>query len=76
MAYHDATRCLKLGEKIMVLSSGSIYAYYPSDTFVDIYNKATGLSDVNIHFMQKCDEENLVMLVYDNANIDLLKADG
>lgn len=76
MAYHDATRCLKLGEKIMVLSSGSIYAYYPSDTFVDIYNKATGLSDVNIHFMQKCDEENLVMLVYDNAKIDLLKADG
>ena len=75
MAYHDATRCLQLGDKIFVLSSGSIYAYYPKDTFVDIYNKATGLSDVNIKFMLKCNEENALMLVYDNANIDLLKAD-
>ncbi|MBO4443880.1 MAG: Por secretion system protein [Bacteroidaceae bacterium] len=76
MAYHDATRCLKLDDKVFVLSSGSLFAYYPEDSFVDIYNKATGLSDVNISYMLKCNDENLLMLVYDNANIDLLKADG
>lgn len=74
-AYHDATMCTKLGERIFVLSDGSLYSYTPNDTHVEIYNKSTSLSDQGIRFMAKCEEENLLCLVYDNANIDLLMAD-
>lgn len=74
-AYHDATQCTRLGERLFVLSDGSLYSYTPGDTYVDIFNKSTCLSDQGIRFMAKCDEENLLCLVYDNANIDLLMAD-
>lgn len=71
-AYHNATRCIQLGEQLFVLSDGSLYSYTPGDTYVGIYNKSTCLSDQGIRYMVKGEQDNLLCLVYDNANIDLL----
>lgn len=71
-AYHNATRCTQLGDRLFVLSDGSLYSYTPGDTYVGIYNKSTCLSDQGIRFMVKGEKDNLLCLVYDNANIDLL----
>ena len=74
-AYHDATQCTMLDGQLFVLSDGSLYSYTPGDTYVGIYNKSTCLSDQGIRFMVKSKQENLLCLVYDNANIDLLLED-
>lgn len=74
-AYHDATVCTTMGGRIYVVSDGSLYSYNPDDSFVDIYNKATNLSDRGIRYMVRCEAEDVLVLVYENANIDLLYPD-
>ncbi|MBR4526870.1 MAG: Por secretion system protein, partial [Bacteroidaceae bacterium] len=71
-AYHNATQCATLGDKVFAISDGSLFSYTPSDTYIDIYNKSTLLSDQGIRYLERCDSENLLLIVYDNANIDLL----
>ncbi len=74
-AYHNATQCATLGDKVFAVSDGSLFSYTPSNTYIDIYNKSTLLSDQGIRYLQRCDSENLLLIVYDNANIDLLYPD-
>ena len=74
-AYHNATQCATLGDKVFAVSDGSLFSYTPSDTYIDIYNKSTLLSDQGIRYLERCDSENLLLIVYDNANIDLLYPD-
>jgi len=74
-AYHNATECAAMGDRVWVVSDGSLYSYSPADTYVDIYNKCTLLNDQGIRYMRPCESENLLMLVYDDANIDLLYPD-
>lgn len=74
-AYHNATACTSLGGNIYVLSDGSLYSYNPDDEYIDIYNKCTLLTDQGIAFMERCEAENVLMLVYKNANIDFLYPD-
>lgn len=74
-AYHNATDCATLGGKVWVVSDGSLYSYNPADSYVEIYNKCTQLSDQGIQYMRRCDAENLLLIVYQNANIDLLYPD-
>ncbi|MBR4337788.1 MAG: Por secretion system protein [Bacteroidaceae bacterium] len=74
-AYHNATQCATLGDKVFAISDGSLFSYTPSDTYIDIYNKSTLLSDQGIRYLERCDSENLLLIVYDNANIDLLYPD-
>ena len=74
-AYHNTTQCATLGDKVYAVSDGSLYSYTPSDTYIDIYNKATLLNDQGIRYLRRCDSENLLLIIYDNANIDLLYPD-
>ena len=74
-AYHNVTQCASLGDKVFAVSDGSLYSYNPSDTYIDIYNKATLLSDQGIRYLRRCDSENLLLIIYSNANIDLLYSD-
>ena len=74
-AYHNTTQCATLGDKVFAVSDGSLYSYTPSDTYIDIYNKATLLNDQGIRYLRRCDSENLLLIIYDNANIDLLYPD-
>ena len=74
-AYHNTTQCATLGNKVYAVSDGSLYSYTPSDTYIDIYNKATLLSDQGIRYLRRCDTENLLLIIYNNANIDVLYPD-
>lgn len=76
MAYHDATDCVVLGDRVWVLSDGSLYYYNSTDGDVCTVDKATLLSDSQVQFIRKCDEQNLLLVVYANANIDLIDVNG
>lgn len=76
LAYHNATQCVTVGNKVYVVSDGSLYSYSPNDEFVESYNKANILSDQGIRHIAADENSGTLVIIYDNANIDLITSDG
>lgn len=55
---------------------GSLLSYNPEDQEVKLYSTQTGLSDVNIQHMAYSPESNALVLVYENANIDIFAGEN
>ena len=75
-AYHKATQCVEVGGTVYVLSDGALYTYTASDEYVETYDKAGSLSDQGIRHIALDETTGTVVVVYNNANIDLLHTDG
>lgn len=75
-AYHNATQCVEVGGKIYVLSDGSLYSYSPTDEHVETYDKAGILSDQGIRHITVDDASGVLVVIYNNANIDLVQPGG
>lgn len=75
-SYHDATYCQVMGGKVYVLASGALYSYDKSDNEVRRYDKITTLSDISIAHIRYSSFINALVVVYSNANIDILYDDG
>ena len=65
-----------MGGKVYVLASGALYSYDKSDNEVRRYDKITTLSDINIAHIRYSSFINALVVVYSNANIDILYDDG
>ena len=76
LAYHNATQCVVLGNKVYVVSDGSLYSYTPGDEFVECYDKTNLLSDQGIRHIAVEEQTNTLLVIYNNANIDLIHSDG
>ena len=76
MAFHNATQCVAVNDKVYVLSDGSLYSYTPETEFVECYDKSNAISDQGIRRMGVCEKSNTLVIVYDNGNIDLMHPDG
>ena len=76
MAYHDATQCVVTGGKVYVVSAGSLYSYSLEDEHVECYDKANILSDQGIRHIAVDEATGKLVVVYQNANIDLIHPDG
>ena len=76
LAYHNATQCVTVGDKVYVVSDGSLYSYSPEDEFVENYDKANILSDQGIRHIATDESSGTLVIIYDNANIDLIASDG
>lgn len=76
LAYHNATQCAVVGDKVYVVSDGSLYSYTPSDEYVESYDKSNLLSDQSIRHIAVDEQTNILVVVYNNANIDLVYPDG
>ena len=74
-SYHNATYCQVMGDKVYVLASGALYSYNKSDNEVRIYDKITTLSDIDIAHIRYSSFINALIIVYRNANIDILYDD-
>ena len=76
LAYHNATQCVVAGDKVYIVSDGSLYSYSPDDEFVESYDKTNLLSDQGIRHIAVDEQTNILVVVYNNANIDLIHPDG
>ena len=74
-SYHNATYCQVAGDKVYVLASGALYSYSKSDNEVRTYDKITTLSDIDIAHIRYSNFLNALVVVYSNANIDILYDD-
>lgn len=75
-SYHNATKCEIAGENVYILSSGALYSYNTSDNEVFLYNKINTLSDIDIIDIEYSKFIDALVIVYENANIDILYNDG
>ena len=74
-SYHNATYCQVFGDKVYVLASGALFSYNISDNEVRTYDKITTLSDTDIAHIRYSSFINALVIVYSNANIDILYED-
>ena len=74
-SYHNATYCQVAGDKVYILASGALYSYNRSDSEVRLYDKINTLSDIDITHIAYCKEIKALIIVYSNANIDVLYDD-
>lgn len=71
-SYCDATYCKVIGDKIYVLASGALFSYDKEDGTVYTYDNLNDLSDTGIAIIEYCKKINALVIVYKNANIDIL----
>ena len=74
-SYHNATYCQVAGDRVYVLASGALYSYNKSDNEVRTYDKITTLSDIDITHIRYSTFLKALIVVYGNANIDILYDD-
>ena len=71
-SYHNATYCQMAGDKLYILASGALYSYNKSDNEMRLYDKINTLSDIDITHIAYCNEIKALVIIYSNANIDVL----
>jgi hypothetical protein len=75
-AYLNATIIAETPHLVFAVYDGSLLSYNKEDQEVKLYSTQTGLSDINIQSMAYSPEANALVLVYDNANIDIFMGEN
>lgn len=73
-SYNHASKAVKMGSRVFVLANGNLFSFDEEDGSVETYTKADALSDVGIFDIRLCPKTHQLVIVYANANIDLLMA--
>ena len=71
MAYQNATIVAETSNLVFAVYDGSLLSYSQEDDEIITYSFNDGLNDVNIVQMAYSPESKVLVLVYENANIDL-----
>ena len=72
LSYHNSTRSEVVGSKLFILANGGLYSYDKEDTSIRTYSKSFPLSDTEIYHIAYQPAYKTLIIVYSNANIDLL----
>ena len=76
LAYQDVTQLASSGNRLFGLYNGNLMSYQLDDQTVSFYEKSNGLSEKGIQLMDYSEQEQCLVLVYDNKNVDFLYDDG
>lgn len=75
-AYHDATQNVPAGQRVYSLYQGNLLVLDAETYEVQMLDRATGLSDVQIAAIAYSHTENQLVIAYQNGNIDLVDESG
>lgn len=75
-SYHNPTKAVKTDSRVFVLANGDLFSYDKEDESVEGYDKTNALSDFGIRDLAYSAESKALVLLYDNANVDILGMDG
>ena len=76
MSYHEPQQIVKGGQQLYVRASNSLYQYNLNDHSITTYDKVTGLNDSYITHIGWNEQVKRLIIVYQNANIDLMDQSG
>ena len=75
LSYSNAKHILEVENNIYCATENGLFYYNKEDYTINRLNKITGLSDVGVSAMNYDSENNIIIISYHNANIDLIKGD-
>jgi ligand-binding sensor domain-containing protein len=73
LPYSRCKKVVKIGSKLYCATPNNIFTYDTHDNSIQKLSKITGLSDIGISSMEYYPEKNILLIAYDNGNIDLVK---
>lgn len=76
LSYHNVTRTEPASNLIYALGNGGLFSYDKEDTSIQCYWKNYLLSDTDISYIAYSKEYKTLIIIYSNANIDLLVNDN
>ena len=71
-SYASARNVVDTGEKVYCVTDGGLFSYTKADNSIQKMSGINGLSDVGVQRLAYSKENNLLLIAYQNANIDLL----
>ncbi len=76
LSYNDANSVVRVGDMVYVSNGSGLGTYNVSDNEIKKLTKIDGLSDVGVTLLRKNDNNDRLLVVYNNTNIDVIKTDG
>ena len=76
MSYSEPQQIQETGNYLFVQASNSLYLYNKNDQSIQTFDKTTGMSDVVVTNISWNQQAKRLVIVYDNANIDLMDLNG
>lgn len=76
MPYQQVIDVETFGSKVYAATAYELFSYDRDDNSLSILNKINSLSDMGISTIRYNASQNLLMVAYTNANIDLIDAEG
>ena len=73
LSYKSAKIILEVEDDIYCSTENGLYYYNKNDYTINRLNKINGLSDIKISAMSYDKENKIIVLAYENCNIDLIK---
>ena len=76
LPYRKVISVEPVGHKIFAATPFELFYYDTQDNSINILNKINGLSDIGISTMAYNESQRKLFVAYNNANVDLVYADG
>lgn len=76
MSYYEPQQIVKANNLLFVRASNGLYSYNLNDQSITTYDKVTGLNDTYISFIAWNQKVKRLIIVYKDANIDVLDTDN
>ena len=76
MSYDEPQQIQETGNYLFVQASNSLYLYNKNDQSIQTFDKTTGMSDVVVTNISWNQQTKRLIIIYDNANIDLMDLNG
>lgn len=75
-AYNSVSQIAQSDNKIYAVSEGALFSVDKVDGNMEFYSKLSGLNDANINRIEYDTTNNLLLIIYNNGNIDILSNGG
>lgn len=72
LPYRNVTSLADAGDKIYCSGNVTIFSYDKETSVVQGFDKITGLSDIGVRLVAYSEENEVLLIAYNNTNIDLL----
>jgi hypothetical protein len=76
LPYTNALQVAEVGNRIFCSTDGGLFSINKGDNSIQKYSKVTGLSDIDISYINYSESTNTIIIAYLNGNIDLIRNDS
>lgn len=76
LAFSGITELAQTPQRVYGLASGAVFSIDKRDYVVELHSTLSGLSDTDVSHIGYSEYDGVMMVAYENSNIDLIRDDG